>query len=35
MKQTKKEENKMLKERIKELETTGKKRTADNWTNFK
>ena len=30
-----KEENKKLKERIKELEATGQKRTADNWTTFK
>ena len=30
-----KEENQKLKERIKELEATNKKRTADNWTTFK
>ena len=30
-----KEENKKLKERIKELEATNKKRTADNWATFK
>ena len=30
-----KEENKKMKERIKELEATNKKRTADNWATFK
>lgn len=30
-----KEENQKLKERIKELEVTGQKRTADNWATFK
>ena len=29
------EENQKLKERIKELEATNKKRTADNWATFK